>query len=90
MRELVEAAFGHAGLDWRQHVELDPRYLRPTEVDNLRGDAAKVRQKLGWVPKVDFHQLIRNMVDHDLELARQARTLRDAGHTDAGLRRGHE
>lgn len=80
VRELVEAAFGYAGLDWRNHVEIDPRYNRPTEVDNLCGDARKARDILGWQPQVTFHELIRMMVDADLELAAQERTLRDAGH----------
>jgi GDPmannose 4,6-dehydratase len=80
VRELVEEAFGYAGLDWRNHVEIDPRYNRPTEVDNLCGDASKARDILGWKPQVTFHELIRMMVDADLELAAQERTLRDAGH----------
>jgi GDPmannose 4,6-dehydratase len=80
VRELVEEAFGYAGLDWRNHVAIDPRYNRPTEVDNLCGDASKARDSLGWKPQVTFHELIRMMVDADLELAAQERTLRDAGH----------
>lgn len=81
VRELVEAAFGCAGLDWRKHVAIDPRYHRPTEVDHLRGDASKARTELGWEPRIKFEQLIEIMVESDLELARQERTLRDAGHT---------
>lgn len=81
VQELVETAFGHVGLDWREHVEIDPRYNRPTEVDHLRGDPSKAQAILGWKPKVQFHALIRMMVDADLTLARQERTLRDAGHT---------
>jgi GDPmannose 4,6-dehydratase len=80
VREFVEAAFAHAGLDWQQHVAFDPRYLRPTEVDVLQGDATRARTLLGWEPKVSFHELVQMMVDHDLELARQETTLRDAGH----------
>jgi GDPmannose 4,6-dehydratase len=80
VREFVEAAFSHAGLDWERHVGFDPRYLRPTEVDVLQGDAARARTLLGWKPRVSFHELVRMMVDHDLELARQEQTLRDAGH----------
>jgi len=57
-------------MDWKGHVEIDPRYLRPTEVELLVGDASKAREKLGWKPKVDFEELVRMMVDHDLELAR--------------------
>ncbi len=78
--EFVEEAFQHAGLDWRAHVRLDERYLRPTEVDHLCGSPRKAREVLGWQPKVGFAELVRMMVDHDLELARQEETLRDAGH----------
>ncbi len=67
VRELLEEAFGHLGLDWREHVEIDPRYYRPAEVDLLIGDASKARQKLGWQPKVGFKELVRIMVDADLE-----------------------
>jgi len=80
VQELVELAFGEAGLDWRPHVKLDPRYLRPTEVDALQGDAAKAREKLGWTPRVSFRDLIRMMVRHDLDLARQENILKSAGY----------
>jgi len=80
VREFVEAAFEYAGLDWKKHVEIDPRYFRPTEVDYLQGDSSKAREKLGWRPRVSFAELVRMMVDHDMELARQEKTLRDAGH----------
>jgi GDPmannose 4,6-dehydratase len=83
VREFAEAAFAHAGLDWRRHVEVDPRYFRPTEVDYLRGDASLARERLGWRPRVGFRELIRMMVEADLELARQERTLKDAGHAVA-------
>ncbi len=66
VRELVEVAFGHVGLDWQPHVKLDPRFLRPAEVDHLIGDSSKARRALGWVPEVDFSALIRMMVDADL------------------------
>jgi GDPmannose 4,6-dehydratase len=72
-------AFAAAGLDWRQHVEADARYLRPAEVDFLKGDATKARESLGWRPRVGFRELIEMMVRHDLELARQERTLKSAG-----------
>jgi GDPmannose 4,6-dehydratase len=71
VRELCEVAFEHAGLDWKQHVVLDPRYLRPTEVDQLIGDASKAKAKLGWEPKVRFHELVKLMVDADLESLRK-------------------
>jgi GDPmannose 4,6-dehydratase len=79
VRELVEMAFDEAGLDWRRHVELDPRYLRPSEVDFLQGDAGKARVRLGWRPRVDFASLIRMMVEHDVDLARRERTMKNAG-----------
>jgi GDPmannose 4,6-dehydratase len=66
VRELVEVAFSHAGLDWRSYVRLDSRFLRPAEVDQLVGDASKARTALGWRPEVDFQGLIRMMVDADL------------------------
>ncbi|HEY0248656.1 MAG TPA: GDP-mannose 4,6-dehydratase [Gryllotalpicola sp.] len=66
VRDFVETAFGHAGLDWREHVRFDERYLRPTEVDALIGDASKARDRLGWVPEVDTAELARLMVDADI------------------------
>ena len=80
VRDFVEAAFGHAGLDWKEFVEIDKRYLRPTEVDFLLGDASKANRELGWQPKVEFAELVRMMVDADMELARQEATLIKAGH----------
>jgi len=77
VRETVEAVFGALDLDWRDHVETDPRYFRPTEVDLLVGDASKAKAKLGWQPRVTFHELIRMMTDADLELARRERLVRD-------------
>jgi GDPmannose 4,6-dehydratase len=66
VRELVDVAFHHAGLDPGKYVKLDPRFLRPAEVDHLIGDAAKAKQELGWKPEVDFQQLVTMMVDADL------------------------
>ncbi len=83
VRQFLETAFGHAGLDWQDHVRLDERYLRPTEVDHLVGDATKARESLSWAPRVGFEELVRMMVDHDLDLARRERTLLDAGHDPA-------
>ena len=80
VREFLDVAAARCGVNWSQHVELDPRYLRPTEVDHLLGDASKARAALGWKPQVDFTRLIEMMVDHDLELARQELTLTRAGH----------
>jgi GDPmannose 4,6-dehydratase len=67
VRELVEAAFSHVGLDWEKHVVTDPRFMRPAEVDLLLADPSKARQELGWTPQVDFQQLIAMMVDADLK-----------------------
>ena len=80
VREFLDLAGTHCGLDWTRHVETDPRYFRPTEVDYLMGDAAKARRLLGWKPRVSFEELVRLMVEHDLELARQEQTLATAGH----------
>jgi len=73
VRELCELAFGHAGLDYRKFVEVDPRYYRPTEVDSLLGDASKARRQLGWSPRTTFAELIRLMMESDLELAERER-----------------
>ena len=72
VRELVEIAFQHAGLDWQEHVRLDPALIRPAEVDHLIGDATKARAALGWAPSVDFAGLVRMMVDADLVRLRAA------------------
>jgi GDPmannose 4,6-dehydratase len=66
VREFVEAAFGYAGLDWEKYVVLDPRYLRPAEVEALRADWTKAREILQWRPTVTFHQLVKIMVEGDL------------------------
>jgi len=67
-REFCEVAFAHLGLDWEKHVEIDPRYYRPTEVNHLLGDASKARRELGWSPKTRFTELVRIMVDADVRL----------------------
>lgn len=69
VKDFVEEAFGLLDLDWEKHVEIDPRYFRPTEVDFLVGDYSKARQALGWEPKVKFKELVLTMVEADLELA---------------------
>ncbi len=71
VRELVELAFDYVGLDWKRYVEIDPRLIRPAEVFTLRGDATKARTVLGWKPKVTFPELVRMMVDADLERVRR-------------------
>jgi GDPmannose 4,6-dehydratase len=68
VRQLVETAFGHVGLDWEKYVRIDPAFLRPAEVDHLIGDASKARRVLGWEPRVSFEQLVAMMVDADLAL----------------------
>jgi GDPmannose 4,6-dehydratase len=70
VRELVEAAFSHVGLDWQKHVVTDPKYMRPAEVDLLQADPSKARRELGWSPKVGFRELVAMMVDADLERLR--------------------
>src|SRR5574340_571443 len=70
VREFLDVAFGHLGLDWQRHVKIDPRYYRPTEVDLLIGDSAKAQRQLGWKPTVDFHRLAVMMVEADLEAER--------------------
>ena len=67
VRDLVQIAFAHVGLDWHDFVKLDPKFLRPAEVDHLVGDASKARARLGWRPEVDFKQLVEMMVDADVE-----------------------
>lgn len=73
VRELVELSFGHVGLDWQKHVKLDPRFLRPAEVDHLIGDSSKARKALGWIPEVDFAGLVRMMMDADMARLSSAR-----------------
>jgi len=67
VREFLQEAFSYAGLDWQEYVVVDPKYFRPAEVDFLLGDPTKARTVLGWTPKVDFKQLVRIMVDADME-----------------------
>ncbi len=67
VREFVEIAFGHAGLEWERYVKTDPEFLRPAEVDQLVGDASKAKRELGWEPRHTFRELVEMMVDADLE-----------------------
>ncbi|MFA5974948.1 MAG: GDP-mannose 4,6-dehydratase [Elusimicrobiota bacterium] len=67
VQEFVEVAFSHAGLNWKDHVKIDPHYYRPTEVDLLVGDASKAKKSLGWSPKVRFKELVQLMVDADVK-----------------------
>ena len=71
VRDFLDEAFSHAGLDWEEFVEVDPRYFRPTEVDLLIGDSSKAQRKLGWEAKVTFKELVQTMVDADIECVRR-------------------
>jgi len=72
VKDFVEAAFGHVGLDYKEHVVTDPRFVRPAEVDRLLGDSSKAKKVLGWEPAVKFKELVTMMVDADLERLREA------------------
>ena len=67
VENFVRTAFAHVGLDWQEHVTIDPKFFRPAEVDILQADAAKARRKLGWVPRMTFEQLVTQMVDADID-----------------------
>jgi len=77
VREFLDEVFGQLDLDWKKYVEIDPRYYRPAEVDLLLGDATKAREILGWSPKVDMKDLAKMMVDHDWNLAKEERVLKE-------------
>ena len=66
--DFCRAAFEHVGLDWQEHVVVDPKFFRPAEVNILLGDSTKAKEKLGWVPKVSFEEMVQMMVDRDLEV----------------------
>ncbi|NLF38813.1 GDP-mannose 4,6-dehydratase [bacterium] len=78
VREFLDEVFGCLDMDWKEFVEIDPRYFRPSEVDLLLGDPGKAQRKLGWKPKVTFKELARMMVEHDLQLAREEQAVADA------------
>jgi GDPmannose 4,6-dehydratase len=80
VREFVARVFGVLDLDWERHVEVDPRYFRPAEVEHLEGDASKIRRELGWAPQIGIDELVRRMVASDLALAEREAVLREAGH----------
>lgn len=84
VREFLDEAAEQLDIDWEQCVRTDERYMRPAEVDFLLGDASKARRLLGWKPKVNFKELVAMMLSHDTELARQERTLTEAGHRIRG------
>jgi len=79
IREFLDLAFEQVDLNWRDYVKIDPRYLRPSEVDLLQGDSSKARSLLGWRPKVSFEQLVAMMIESDWELARQEKLLVENG-----------
>ena len=79
VREFCEETFGYLDLDWKEYVEIDPWYYRPSEVDLLLGDSTKARKELGWEPKVGFRELARLMVDHDMILARGEKQMLELG-----------
>jgi GDPmannose 4,6-dehydratase len=83
--DLLEIAFSKVGLDWKKYVDADSKFLRPAEVDYLRGDATKARERLGWAPEVDFNQLIGMMVEADLRLVRSSLNLATATAATANL-----
>jgi GDPmannose 4,6-dehydratase len=91
VREFLSTVFGYLDLNWHDHVEIDPQYYRPAEVNILCGDASKAREELGWEPRVSFDELVKMMVDYDMRLARReklvdnddsARKLRAEEHAD--------
>jgi GDPmannose 4,6-dehydratase len=76
VKDLVDEAFSHVGLDWQSYVRIDTSLIRPAEVDHLIGDSTSAQRRLGWLPSVDFKHLIRMMVDADLErLSREGRPM---------------
>ncbi|MHC4635960.1 MAG: GDP-mannose 4,6-dehydratase [Planctomycetota bacterium] len=79
VREFLDEVFGYLELDWQNYVEIDPRYLRPSEVDILQGDASKAKKLLGWKPKITFKELARMMTDADMNLAEREKILKDHG-----------
>jgi GDPmannose 4,6-dehydratase len=83
VREFLDEVFGQLGLEWQRHVEIDPRYFRPAEVDLLLGDAGKARRVLGWRPAVTFKALAKMMTDADWDLARRERYVRERGAAEA-------
>ena len=77
VKEFVQEVFSYLDMDWKEYVQIDPWYYRPSEVDFLQGDSTKARKELGWEPKVGFHELVRLMVDHDLGIAKEEKQILD-------------
>lgn len=89
VREFAEKTFSLLDLNANDFIKIDPRYFRPAEVDYLKGDSSKIRTELNWKPKISFDELVKRMVDHDLELAKQEKTLKNAGHSVVIPKSGH-
>ena len=80
VKEFLEEAFGYLGLNWKEHVKIEPHYFRPTEVEQLQGDYSKAKNILGWKPRTKFKELVRLMVDSDMELAKNEKYLKEKNH----------
>ena len=87
IREFLTLAFSRLGLNWQDHVAIDTRYLRPTEVDILCGDASKAKANLGWTPEIDLPQLVAMMIDHDSEIARREKLVSEVSQVGLSGRR---
>ncbi|KAL2497647.1 GDP-mannose 4 [Abeliophyllum distichum] len=83
VEEFLEVSFGYVGLKWKDHVMIDKRYFRRAEVDNLEGVATKANKVLGWKSKIGFEQLVKMIVDEDIELAKREKVLVAVGYMDA-------
>jgi GDPmannose 4,6-dehydratase len=90
VQEFLQEAFSYVGLDWREHVEIDPWYYRPAEVDLLVGDASKAKRKLGWEPRTRFRELVHLMVDADQSLLGKEETMKSLGGFGADAQRARE
>jgi GDPmannose 4,6-dehydratase len=88
VRQFLDEAFGHAALDWREYVEIDPLYFRPTEVDYLLGDPSKAQKAFGWKPKTTFRELVRMMVDSDIQVALEEKMVAERNPALYGLKAG--
>ena len=80
IRDFLDLAFGMVGRDWNEYVRIDPKYFRPTEVDLLIGDPTKAREQLGWAPRITFAELVTEMMQSDLALARRDALIVGAGY----------
>ena len=80
VREFLDEAFGYLEVDWKPYVEIDPRYFRPSEVDILLGDASKAREKLGWRPRITFRELVRLMIDAEMQALQSPSAIAVASH----------